>query len=159
MILLENQLYLEFPSKRDYIDFVSNKVVSAVNNIAQEVHSQNIADGLTTSQDLNIFGFGMNLSIDEALKNAIMHGNRSDARKKVALSYYINPERLEIIVRDEGNGFDHKNYKANAEVDAEAGRGLLLINNFMDEIVFNDPGNEIKMIKYLGKSKTAREDF
>jgi len=159
MILFENQLYIEFPSKRDYIDFVSNKVVSAVNTIAQEVHSQNITDDALISQDLNIFGFGMNLSIDEALKNAIVHGNKADPRKKVALSYYINSERLEIIVRDEGIGFDHKNYKANMEVDAEAGRGLLLITNFMDEIKFNEPGNEIKMIKYLGKSKTAREDF
>jgi serine/threonine-protein kinase RsbW len=159
MILFENQLYLEFPAKRDYIDFVSNKVVSSINTIAQEVHSQNLSDELTLSQDLNIFGFGMNLSIDEALKNAIVHGNKSDPRKKVALSYYINSEKLEIIVRDEGIGFDHKNYKSLAEVDAEAGRGLLLIGNFMDEIIFNDPGNEIKMIKYLGKSKTAREDF
>ena len=159
MILFENQLYLEFPAKRDYIDFVSNKVVSSINTIAQEVHSQNITDELTMSQDLNIFGFGMNLSIDEALKNAIVHGNKSDPRKKVALSYYINAEKLEIIVRDEGIGFDHKNYKSLAQVDAQARRGLLLIGNFMDEIIFNDPGNEIKMIKYLGKSKTAREDF
>ncbi len=159
MVLFENQLYIEFPSKKDFIDFVSNKVISSINTIAQEVHSQNINDETSMPQDLNIFGFGMNLSIDEALKNAIVHGNRADPRKKVALSYYINSEKLEIIVRDEGIGFDHKNYKANQEVDAEAGRGLLLINNFMDEIKFNESGNEITMLKYLGKSKTAREDF
>ena len=159
MELFENQLYIEFPSKKDFIDFVSNKVISSINTIAQEVHSQNINDETSMPQDLNIFGFGMNLSIDEALKNAIVHGNRVDPLKKVALSYYINSEKLEIIVRDEGIGFDHKNYKANQEIDAEAGRGLLLINNFMDEIKFNESGNEITMIKYLGKSKTAREDF
>jgi serine/threonine-protein kinase RsbW len=159
MVLFENQLYIEFPSKKDFIDFVSNKIISSINTIAQEVHSQNINDETSMPQDLNIFGFGMNLSIDEALKNAIVHGNRVEPRKKVALSYYINSEKLEIIVRDEGIGFDHKNYKANQEVDAEAGRGLLLINNFMDEIKFNESGNEITMIKYLGKSKTAREDF
>lgn len=159
MVLFENQLYIEFPSKKDFIDFVSNKVISSINTIAQEVHSQNINDETSMPQDLNIFGFGMNLSIDEALKNAIVHGNRADPRKKVALSYYINSEKLEIIVRDEGIGFDYKNYKTNQEVDAEAGRGLLLINNFMDEIKFNESGNEITMLKYLGKSKTAREDF
>ncbi len=159
MLLFENQLYMEFPSKKDLIDFVSNKVISSINTIAQEVHSQNINDETSMPQDLNIFGFGMNLSIDEALKNAIVHGNKADPRKKVVLSYYINSEKLEIVVRDEGIGFDHKNYRANAEVDAEAGRGLLLIKNFMDEINFNESGNEITMIKKLGKSKMAGEDF
>jgi len=159
MILFENQLYVEFPSKKEYIDFISNKVVSSINTIAQEVHSQNLSDDSSFTQDLNIFGFGMNLSIDEALKNAIVHGNKLSPQKKVALSYYINAEKLEIVVRDEGIGFDHVNYKVNAAVDAEAGRGLLLINNFMDEVKFNESGNEITMIKYLGKSKSAREDF
>lgn len=162
MIVFENSLYLEFPSKRDLVDFISTKVISAINNLAQEIHSEKMNENPAMSNDLNIFGFGMNLSIDEALKNAIVHGNHADPLKKVVLSYYINEEKLEIVVRDQGIGFDHKNYDAaKAEVDAEAGRGLLLITNFMDEIKFNDSGNEITMVKFLGKnkSKTSREDL
>lgn len=157
MIIFENQLYLEFPSKRDFIDLVSNKVISSINNIAQEVHSEKMNENPALASNLNIFGFGMNLSIDEALKNAIVHGNKADPRKKVVLSYYINEDKLEIMVRDEGIGFDHKSYRPVDEVDAEAGRGLMLIRNFMDEVNFNDSGNEIIMIKYIGKNNSSRE--
>lgn len=158
MIELENQLFLEFPSKMEYVDFVSSKVISSVNSIAQEVHSQNMLDEPSPNQDITAFGFGMNLSIDESLKNAIIHGNKNDESKKVTVSYYISKEKLEIIVRDQGPGFNHKDFQFKSEIDAEAGRGLLLIKNFMDEVVFNESGNEIKMIKYTGKRK-SREDF
>ncbi|MEZ7891603.1 MAG: ATP-binding protein [Candidatus Wallbacteria bacterium] len=161
MITFENHLYVEFPSKRDYIDFISNKVVSAINGVAQEIHSQILLDDPSQNKEMNIFGFGMTLSIDEALKNAVTHGNHLDPLKIVALSYLITSEKLEIVIRDQGIGFDHKNYKMPSEMDAEAeaGRGLLLIKNFMDEIKFNESGNEITMIKYLGKSSKTREDF
>jgi len=159
MITFENHLYVEFPSKRDYIDFISNKVVSAVNGIAQEIHSQILIDDPSQNREMNILGFGMTLSIDEALKNAVTHGNHLEPQKIVALSYLITADKLQITIRDQGIGFDHKNYKMPEEADIEAGRGLLLIKNFMDEIHFNDAGNEITMIKYLSKSSKTREDF
>jgi len=158
MIELENQLYLEFPSKMEYVDFVSSKVIASINSIAQEVHSQNMLDEPSPNQDITAFGFGMNLSIDEALKNAIIHGNKNLSEKKVVVSYYISKEKLEIVVRDQGPGFDHKDFQFKSDLDAESGRGLLLIKNFMDEVIFNDSGNEIKMVKYTGKRK-SREDF
>ena len=44
-------------------------------------------------------------TIDEALVNALKHGNRYDARKKVIVAYEVSPDRITISVTDEGQGF------------------------------------------------------
>ena len=57
---------------------------------------------------------------------------------------------VEIVVRDEGPGFQQKELPDPtdpANLDKLSGRGLLLIQTFMDEIRFNDQGNEITLIK------------
>jgi serine/threonine-protein kinase RsbW len=114
--------------------------VKKVNTVNQKL--------LEDETDLGMFfSFGISVSVDEAVKNAIEHGNKNDINKKVYLYYEIDNEKLLIKVKDEGEGFDYKNLKP-GEPDDEKGRGLLLIKNFMDKILFNEKGNEITMIKY-----------
>ena len=51
--------------------------------------------------------FRVSMAIREAVINAIHHGNKDDLSKKVDISYNFDDCNLEVIVRDEGNGFDY----------------------------------------------------
>src|SRR5216684_3170056 len=50
--------------------------------------------------------FSIKLALEEALVNAIKHGNNFDRNKKVRIAYSVNSERFDICITDEGNGFD-----------------------------------------------------
>lgn len=63
----------------------------------------------------------------------------------------IMRDMLRVVVRDQGVGFDTKHIPVpdnNNQIAGKGGRGLLLIQSFMDKVSFNDKGNEITMIKY-----------
>jgi len=97
------------------------------------------------------------MSVRECMVNAVVHGNRYNARKKVHLTVSRSPDRLTIVIADEGEGFDLNNLPdplANENLLRHSGRGLLLIQAFMDEfeIRAREPkGTEVKMVKYVGK--------
>ena len=94
--------------------------------------------------------FGVHLAFEEALVNAIKHGNGGDPRKQVHIRYAISPERAEIEITDEGPGFDPTTLPDPSDVsnlEKASGRGLMLIRMFMDEVSFNERGNEIRMVK------------
>ncbi len=103
--------------------------------------------------------FGIKLAVEEAAINAIKHGNRLDSKKKVTVTFSVGEERAVITVADEGEGF------APAEVPdptrgehllATSGRGIALIRGYMDEVRYNDAGNEITMVKHAPWSPAGR---
>jgi len=99
------------------------------------------------------------MSVRECMVNAVVHGNRYNARKKVEVSISRSPDRLVVTIRDEGEGFDLNALPdplANENLLRHSGRGLLLIQAFMDEfqIRAREPkGTEVKMVKYVGKTE------
>ncbi len=95
--------------------------------------------------------FNVRLGIVEALRNAIEHGNKFDPNKKVILEMDIDPEKVVISVTDEGQGFDYSHLPDPTRADSimqERGRGIFLIKICMDEVGFNQKGNQIRMTKY-----------
>lgn len=98
------------------------------------------------------------MSVRECMVNAVVHGNRYNARKKVHLKVTRSPERLEIVIADEGEGFDMSSLPdplANENLLRHSGRGLLLIQAFMDEFqmrVREPRGAEVRMVKYAAKA-------
>ena len=98
------------------------------------------------------------ISVRETLVNAVVHGNRYNNRKKVHLQILRGADRLTIVIADEGEGFDMSTIPdplANENLLRHCGRGLLLIQAFMDEfqIRAREPnGTEVKMVKYLAKT-------
>ena len=82
----------------------------------------------------------MGVALREALANAIKHGNRQDPAKRVYLSLAGGAETIEIVVGDEGQGFE-----ATAVADPLApenqmktsGRGIFYMKTFMDEVTFS----------------------
>lgn len=94
--------------------------------------------------------FAINLALEEALTNAIKHGNRLDPRKKVHIEATVTDKRAQIIVEDEGEGFDrHGVPDPTAEENLEkcSGRGILLIEAYMSRVVWDRGGRRVKMIK------------
>jgi serine/threonine-protein kinase RsbW len=98
------------------------------------------------------------MSVRECLVNAVVHGNRYNTRKKVHLTVSKTPQRLEILVGDEGGSFDVSKLPdplAEENLLRQSGRGLLMMQAFMDEFQVRrrQPlGTEVKMVKYLGKA-------
>jgi serine/threonine-protein kinase RsbW len=92
------------------------------------------------------------LSLEEALVNAIKHGNKFDPRLWVSVLVESNDRGLTIIVTDQGNGFDFKNVPdptKNTNLTRLSGRGVYLIRNRMDKVEFLSGGSSIKMTKYF----------
>lgn len=94
--------------------------------------------------------FAVRLALDEAIANAVEHGNRRDPSKKVDVSATISAERALLSVRDEGDGFDDAaapNPLLAENLEAPTGRGLLLIRSFMTNVWRASGGAEILMEK------------
>jgi serine/threonine-protein kinase RsbW len=98
------------------------------------------------------------MSVRECMVNAVVHGNRYNARKKVHVMIQRKPDRLTVVIQDEGEGFDMSSLPdplANENLLRHSGRGLLLIQAFMDEFQIRNlepKGTEVKMVKILAKA-------
>jgi len=80
------------------------------------------------------------LCITEAVTNAIIHANKKDITKKVEIRAFVNSEQLEIIVKDEGEGFnpdDIPDPTAPENLLKDHGRGLYLMRIYLDELKYN----------------------
>lgn len=100
--------------------------------------------------------FDIRLSLEEAIINAMKYGNNFNKDLPVSISYSLTADKLQITVRDRGKGFNHSSVPdptLNNNILKQGGRGLYLIRNLMDEVKFNDSGNEIKMVKFLKGGK------
>ncbi len=91
------------------------------------------------------------LALQEALANAIIHGAKEDPTKIVECLVACDEQRgVLIIVRDPGKGFDPQAIPActmGENLYSNHGRGIFLINQLMDEVKFNKNGTEIHMVK------------
>jgi anti-sigma regulatory factor (Ser/Thr protein kinase) len=109
------------------------------------------------SQLLKEFGFppqdtrvNIPLACDEAITNAIIHGNRSNPDKKVSIQLYVSPNRFRIRVRDEGDGFEVERVVDPTRGEAllrPSGRGVYLMRNIMDTVEFKDGGRVVELEK------------
>jgi serine/threonine-protein kinase RsbW len=90
------------------------------------------------------------LALEEALVNAIKHGNQADRSKRVHIRYRITAERFDVHIRDEGPGFDPEDVPDPLDVEnleRPCGRGLLLMRHYMTDVTFHAPGNSVSMSK------------
>lgn len=104
-----------------------------------------LASGITP----RVARFVVRVALCEALANAIQYGNRLDPNKSVDVKVCVDDEVLQVLVNDEGDGFDPTEVPNPTDpdrVDLEQGRGLFLIRQLMDEVRFNARGNSICMI-------------
>ena len=115
------------------------------------------------------------IALEEALRNALFHGNLEltseqregdpdeyqkliDARtsmtpytdRRLQVTIEVTPTTGRFVIRDQGPGFDPAKLPDPTDpenIEKVSGRGLLLMRTFMDEVSFNETGNEVTMIK------------
>ena len=114
----------------------------------------------------NSFGqddiFAVHLALEEAFINAVKHGNKMDSGKTVQIDYTVGLDKVEISLTDQGEGFDPEaipDPRLGNNLYRPEGRGLFLINSYMDVVKFNERGNRVYMVRYkekpdLTKSRT-----
>ena len=105
-----------------------------------------------TEKDL----FGVKLALEEAIVNAIKHGNGMDPDKSVRVICELNDERVQIVIEDEGPGFhpeDVPNPTDDENLEKPSGRGLMLMRAFMTTVEYNAKGNRV----LLEKLRTAEQ--
>jgi len=87
--------------------------------------------------------------LNEAITNAIYHGNKQDPDKKVFVNLeVVNNKRLMFTIADEGNGFDFTNIPdpTNLEnLEKLTGRGVYIMKRLADQCIFNSKGNEVEL--------------
>ncbi len=97
------------------------------------------------------------LACDEAVTNAMLHGNRSDPEKKVSIQIYISHSRFKIRVTDQGEGFDIQGLENPTQGEAllrSSGRGIYLMKSIMDVVQFKDNGRVVEMEKRNPENKS-----
>jgi serine/threonine-protein kinase RsbW len=104
--------------------------------------------------------FAVHLTLEEAFLNAVKHGNKMDPSKKVRIDYSVSPDKIEISVTDQGPGFkpeaiDDPRFGEN--LFKPGGRGLLLMNSYMDTIKYNDKGNSVYMVRFKEKPFLSKD--
>ncbi len=81
------------------------------------------------------------IAMNEAFNNALLHGNKNNGLKKIKLSHEINSEKmLQFSVLDEGIGFDLKrteSFLANQKSDTEGGRGILFMKSLSEKFSYS----------------------
>ncbi len=94
--------------------------------------------------------FAVKLALEEVLINAIKHGNKYDSNKSVNVAHEIDEHQAVFTITDEGEGFrptDVPDPTADENLEKPCGRGLMLMRAFMDEVSYNDRGNQVRLMK------------
>ena len=94
--------------------------------------------------------FAIKLAVEEALVNAIKHGNQMEPDKTVRVAYSVTDEQFSIRIEDEGIGFSPSEVPdptAEENIERPCGRGLLIIRNFMTSVDYVGRGNIVVMFK------------
>jgi len=95
------------------------------------------------------------MAVRESMVNAVVHGNRYNANKKVRFSVASNRERFTVRIADEGDGFDFSHLPdplSQENLTRASGRGIFLVRSFMDEFQvqrLEPAGTEVTLVKYI----------
>jgi serine/threonine-protein kinase RsbW len=128
-------LRVTLSAKRDTVDPVVQEVMAIVRKMKD-------VDG--KEDDIE-------LALQEALANAVIHGAKEDPKKVVECLVRSDDERgILIVVRDPGTGFNPEaipGCTVGENLYSDHGRGIFLINQLMDQVEFRKNGTEIRMVK------------
>jgi anti-sigma regulatory factor (Ser/Thr protein kinase) len=92
--------------------------------------------------------FAAELLLRESLANAVSHGCRESANRKVQCALRLRERALTLVVRDDGCGFDWQTWQRRETRPAQAsGRGLEIIRRYATRVRFNHCGNTITILK------------
>ncbi len=105
--------------------------------------------------------FRVRLAYEEAIVNAIRHGNQCSVEKTVDVRLECDGRRVRIEIADQGDGFDLATVpdpRREDLLEVPGGRGVLLIGEIMNEVRYSKSGNRITMIKTRSETPPAASD-
>lgn len=123
-------------------------ISSSMNNIDKYIESliETIVNQFKIPNDL----YGkLNLTVTEAIINSVRWGNKEDIGKKVRITAIIKKDQFIVTIEDEGLGFDYTKISdptSPANLNKESGRGLFLIKELTDDLIFENRGAKISLI-------------
>lgn len=110
-----------------------------------------VTETLTRAMIAPEFARSAALALNEILVNAVQHGHGDNVQKTIAVRVMLDPRRLLVTVRDQGEGFPHTKVMADARTkknDPEAQSGLSRVLRAIDRIDYNKAGNEVVLTKF-----------
>jgi len=132
--IMDNELYsLQLPSNSESVAVLENFIDDLVEKL--EIGEDVYANLMTC--------------LNEAITNAIYHGNKQDPNKKIYVNLdVILNKRLVFTVADEGDGFDFNNIPDPTDLEnleKLTGRGVFIMKRLADQCIFNTRGNEVEL--------------
>lgn len=123
------------------------EIKSSLKNMS-EVES--LIDDVCESFELDEDNYGnVLIAVTEAVNNAIMHGNRNDENKLVSINASLIDGKVVFVIQDEGVGFNFDNLPdptAPENIEKPDGRGIFLMKNLSDQVVFDLNGSKVSVI-------------
>jgi serine/threonine-protein kinase RsbW len=95
--------------------------------------------------------FGVRLALEEALVNAIKHGNGLDPAKEVFVTCQISNDKVRVVIEDQGPGFrlqDVPDPTDDENLEKPGGRGIMLMRAFLSVVEYNERGNRVVLEKH-----------
>jgi len=127
------------------IEFELPSDLTLMNGVLQYLLERVAKLGVIAPEKSNLF-----IALDEAFVNAVKHGNKFDSSKLVRITAEVSRIEARFTVEDEGEGFDVNNVpdpRDPLNLLKTSGRGVLFIYNIMDEVKYNERGNQLTMVK------------
>ena len=106
----------------------------------------------TCSDQAKLFNLNFRVGLTEALSNAMLYGNRDDPSKRVLVEVTLMEGGVQATVKDQGSGFDPASVPDPTTPEnrtKSCGRGLFLMRELLDEVSYNDRGNEVTLVLRL----------
>jgi serine/threonine-protein kinase RsbW len=113
------------------------KNISQVEKFVEEICDENYI--------VNSYFGNIMLAIKEAVKNAIVHGNKEDGKKQVSLIFFRKKNGLSFTIEDEGEGFNLQNIPNPLDSENVLGNGIFLIRSLADNVSYNSTGNQVEL--------------
>jgi serine/threonine-protein kinase RsbW len=154
--LLHGDLLKVQPFLTEHIEFVIPSRVEYLDGILNHLSERLVKMRVIEPDSIDVI-----VALDEAIVNAIKHGNGYDPAKQVRIVAEITRGAARFEVTDEGEGFrmqDVPDPCAPENLLRTSGRGILLIRATMDEVAYNDRGNSLRMVKRAAAADARARD-
>ena len=134
---MDRDLVLELPSDVRSIERVVDYVMVRCRSCGAQARRLNL---------------NFRVGLTEALSNAMLYGNGHDPQKRVRVEVTMSGGRLQASITDQGDGFDPKaipDPTEPANLTKPSGRGLFLMRELLDEVSYNERGNQVTLVLRL----------
>lgn len=125
------------------------KVINIASRIESLREVEKLVDEVSSACSMSSEVYGnVLIATLEAANNAILHGNKLDETKDVNIHFSWDNDRLELIVKDQGKGFNFQDIPdptAPGNIEKVNGRGVFLMEKLSDDIAFRDNGSVVSL--------------